>query len=191
MEPKKPIYMVGHFDEYGCFSLYDWRSVCHDEETANCVLKQARTSTYVDGYEIYQVDPNSFKRIEEDKGLKDFTKLKALMNKVFDYSSFSWFNEELGFDCYIHGYWKYNSKTRTATYEFEYSLYNYRLYNASAEKRHDIEKQIEKDLESQCRYRLLPKIKELLKDNDLDVRVEFRNKYTRGKILRGFYTKES
>lgn len=192
MEPKKTMYMVGYFNEYGYFYLWNHNSIAYNEAEANRILKDARTNSnrYVT-YEIYKVSPDSLVRIDEDIGLKEYTLLKDLVHKEIETNTLSWFNDEIGFDddVYIQGWWKYSPSKRVVTYEYEYRITRRPCFmgDAGVALLHKVEDKIEEDLKNQCMYRLTPIIKRIMKERGLNhIRVEFKSKYAGGKIVKGF-----
>ena len=131
------------------------------------------------------------KPVEEDVGLKEFTLLKDLVHKEIETNGISWFNDEIGFDdeIYVQGFWKYSPAKRLATYEYEYRITQRACFmkQNGTDLLHKVEDKIAEDLEKLCRYRLTPIIKRIMKERGMNhIRVEFRNKYTGGKVVKGF-----
>lgn len=192
MEPKKIMYLIGYFTEYGYFFLWNSNSIAFNETDANRILKEARLKSYNGhDYQIYRVKPEDMRLVEEDVGLKEFTLLKDLVHKEIETNGIAWFNDGIGFDdeIYIQGWWKYSPAKRLVTYEYEYRITHRACFmgNGGADLLHKVEDKIAEDLEKQCRYRMTPIIKRIMKERGLNhIRVEFRNKYVGGKIIKGF-----
>lgn len=190
MEPKT-MYMVGYFSEYGYFYLWSYNSIAYDEESANRILKEARVKGGRENYQIFKVEPKDMKPVEEDVGLKEFTTLQKMVQKEIESNCITWFNDELGFDdeIYVQGWWKYSPSKRVATYEYEYRVTQRACFMGTegVALLHKVEDKIEEDIKNQCLYRLTPIIKRVMKEKGLNhIRVEFRNKYSGGKIVKGF-----
>lgn len=192
MEPKKTMYMVGYFNEYGYFYLWNYNSIAFNEEDANKILKEARLkgSWNSRNYEIYKVKPEHLERTEEDVGLKEFTLLQDKVFKELGSNYITWFNEEfIDDDIEVSGFWKYNPTKRVATYEYEYRMRYYSKLQGEERQLHlrQIEDKIEEDLRNQCLYRLAPLVKKVMKENNMThIRVEFRDKYANSKLIKGF-----
>lgn len=195
METKKPIYLVGYYSESGNFVPCDYRTynvLADSEDEANKLLKKARETGWAESsYQIYRVTSDGMKPVIENTGLKEFTILKKLSNDELETNALTWFSEEIPAvgEIYIHGWWKYSPAKRMAVYEYEYRIgrMSCLMGTEGVERLHKIEDQIAEDLKNQCLYRLSPIIKRIMKEKNLtNIRVEFRNKYTGGKIVRGF-----
>ena len=192
MEPKKIMYLIGFYNEYGYFTLWNYSSIAFNQTDANRILNDARLKAYNgNDYQIYRVNPEDMKPTEEDVGLKEFTLLKAIVTNEIETNGMAWFNDEIGFDdeIYVQGCWKYSNAKRLATYEYEYRISNRSCFmgDDGADLLHKVEDKIAEDLEKQCRYRLIPIIKRAMKERGLShIRVEFRNKYIGSKIIKGF-----
>lgn len=180
------VYLIGGFHENGRFYLHNWASITNTWEDANDKLKKARLEGYLD-YKIYKVKKSDFHVEEEDDGLKEFTTLKNRFRLSNSYGSMNWFDEDLNYSTYINSSWKFNRAKSLVCLQYEYGLYNYYRATHSVEDKERIEDKIEKDLENQVLYRIMPKIKEIMETNNLThIKVEFRNKYTGRKIIKGF-----
>ena len=93
----------------------------------------------------------------------------------------NWFNEE---------YWK-NIQIDIALSEFRHkNTARFCIWYDSIYYTYEMQKQIEEDIERICKYLWAPRVKQMLREHDLDIRVEFYNTKTRRKTIKGFITKE-
>ena len=172
MEPKKIMYLIGYFTEYGYFFLWNSNSIAFNETDANRILKEARLKSYNGhDYQIYRVKPEDMRLVEEDVGLKEFTLLKDLVHNEIETNGIAWFNDGIGFDdeIYIQGWWKYSPAKRLVTYEYEYRITQRACFMGFR------------------RIACRDFANRIMKERGLNhIRVEFRNKYVGGKIVKGF-----
>jgi hypothetical protein len=176
------VFFIGGFHENGRFYLHSWGDITDNWEDANDKLKKARLDGYGD-YKIYKVKQSDFRVVEEDEVIKEFTILKD----NYPLKTMSWLNEDLEYDCWINSYWKFNREKGIVCVQFEYSLYQYKMVGKSLENRNALVNQIEKDIQTQVMYRIMPEIKKVLKERNLKhIKVEFKSKYTGRKVIKGF-----
>ena len=118
-----------------------------------------------------------------DRWVKEYKVLVDAFHSVIPRDSY-WFNDELmeydRSDIHLEHY--YNEVHNEGKVVF--SVY-YQPVGIE-----ELDRQLTLDIERLCKYVWIPKTKQILKEHNLSLRVEFINKRTRRKIIKGFITKE-
>ena len=187
MESKK-VYIVGGYNESGDFCIWNYSSVCNRIEDAEKVLQQAITNSngWVKNYKIFYVEPEHLKPINTNSCLDEY----ALLMDILPTPSMEWFNEDLSFETYIYTKWKYNKAKKAVTLEYHYDIPWYKLRDLNEGKRSETLDRLMYDIENHVKYIKVPQVKKILKERNMNIKVEFKNHYNGKKIYKGFITKE-
>lgn len=190
-----PLYLVGGYDSNGKFSVWNSQysgGVFNNLPDAEQCLKDAVTKSnhWVRQYRIYKIREGDLKPITSSCGIEDFDKLMGLVKL----SGHDWMTDDALVSINIWYNWKYSKTKRIVTIEFCYDFptYKFREYLDSErqQKYKEALEKIHKDLSNQVKFVWASKFQKVLDDNNIDLKVEFKNKHTGTKLHKGFITKK-
>lgn len=189
---EKPIYILGGVGLDGEFtftgSFYGGRMIYHDIKDAEEALKNATTKSngWVRQYHIYQIKPENLIRIETNSGLADY----KLLYDIVKIDTMFWLSPDMEKEVDIFANWGYHRSKNLITISFDYT-FGYRFFSDKTKEYE--QKMMDRfyfDLENQVKFILIPRIKKALERTKSGIKVEFKNKCTGTKIIKGFITKE-
>lgn len=179
------LYIVGGYDYNGNFKAWATRTEIgltdnYDEAERILTCAVANNNGWISDVQIWKLDPSKLELINENNGIKDYERLKKKVRT--DHLDF--ISEDLEKTAYVWVSWFYHRSKKLITISYNYDMYWDR------NDRDKYLKELTTGLENNTRYVLVPAIKKAMKELNIDLRVEFKDRYTGRKVIRGFITKE-
>jgi len=179
------LYIIGGYDYNGNFRAWTTRNeigLTDNYDEAERILTNAVSNNngWIKDVQIWKLDPSKLELISETNGIKDYERLKKNVNT----EHLDFISEDLEKTAYVWLSWGYHKSKKLITITYNYDMYWDR------NERDKYLKELTTGLENNTRYVLVPAIKKAMKELNIDLRVEFKDRYTGRKIIRGFITKE-
>ena len=179
------LYIVGGYDYNGNFRVWATRTDIgmtdnYDEAERILTCAVANNNGWISDVQIWKLDPSKLELISENSGIKDYERLK----KNVKTNHLDFISEDLEKTADVWVDWFYHRSKKLITISYNYDMYWDR------NDRDKYLKELTTGLENNTRYVLVPAIKKAMKELNIDLRVEFKDRYTGRKVIRGFITKE-
>lgn len=180
------LYVVGGYDYNGNFRVWNSSNeigMTDNYDNAERILTCAVTNNngWISDVQIWKLDPSKLELMSENNGIKDYERLKKKVKT--DHLDF--ISEDLEKTTAVWFSWFYHRSKKLITISYNYDMY----WDRSVRDKYL--KELATGLENNTRYVLVPAIKKALKELNTDLRVEFKDKYTGRKVIKGFITKEN
>lgn len=179
------LYVVGGYDYNGNFKVWASRTEFgmtdnYDEAERILTYAVSNNNGWIKDVQIWKLNPSKLELMNENNGIKDYERLKRYVRT--DHLDF--ISEDLERTTYVWMSWFYHRSKKLITISYNYDMYWNKI------DRDKYLKELTTGLENNTRYVLVPAIKKALKELNIDLRVEFKDKYTGKKVIKGFITKE-